>query len=75
MLGGSGQLESDGEYGDFVLQFECKVNGDGLNSGVFFRCIPGEKMNGYECQIQQRLPRRRSNKAHRLRYRWYLPAR
>ncbi len=24
----------------------------GLNSGVFFRCIPGELMNGYECRIQ-----------------------
>lgn len=52
VLGGPGQLESDGEYGDFVMQFECKVNGDGLNSGVFFRSIPGDKMNGYECQIQ-----------------------
>lgn len=51
VTGGSGQLESTGEYGDFVLQLECKVNGDGLNSGVFFRCIPGDKMNGYECQI------------------------
>lgn len=50
--GGSGQAESTGAYGNFVLQYECKVNGDGLNSGVFFRCIPGEKMNGYECQIQ-----------------------
>lgn len=51
VTGGSGQVESEGEYGDFVLQFECKVNGDGLNSGVFFRSIPGDKMNGYECQI------------------------
>lgn len=51
VLGGSGQLESEGTYGDFVLQLECKVNGDGANSGVFFRCIPGDKMNGYECQI------------------------
>lgn len=51
ILGGSGQAESTGTYGDFVLQFECKVNGDGLNSGLFFRSIPGDKMNGYECQI------------------------
>jgi hypothetical protein len=51
ILGGSGQVESEGKYDDFVLQLECKVNGDGLNSGLFFRCIPGEKMNGYECQI------------------------
>ena len=25
-----------------------RIQGD---SGVFFRCIPGENMNGYECQI------------------------
>jgi hypothetical protein len=48
---GRGQLETEGQYGDFVLQLECFVNGDDLNSGVFFRCIPGSTMNGYECQI------------------------
>jgi hypothetical protein len=48
---GSGQLESAEVYSDFVLQLECQVNGDGLNSGVFFRCIPRENMNGYESQI------------------------
>lgn len=52
ITGGPGQAESDGEYGDFVLQYECKTNGEGLNSGVFFRSIPGDKMNGYECQVQ-----------------------
>ncbi len=54
VLGGSGQLESDDVFGNFIMQFDCKVNGDGLNSGVFFRCIPGEKMNGYECQISNK---------------------
>jgi hypothetical protein len=49
---GPGQLESEGTYGDFVLQLECFVAGDGLNSGIFFRCIPGDMMNGYESQIQ-----------------------
>jgi len=29
----------------------CRTNAKDLNSGIFFRCIPGEKMNGYECQI------------------------
>lgn len=48
---GRGQLESDDSYGDFALQLECFVDGDDLNSGVFFRCIPRESMNGYECQI------------------------
>ncbi|QDT74297.1 3-keto-disaccharide hydrolase [Lacipirellula limnantheis] len=52
---GSGQLESDATFGDFTLQFETRVDGDGLNSGVFFRCIPREYMNGYECQISNRI--------------------
>lgn len=49
---GRGQIETEGRYGDFTLQLEVFVNGKALNSGVFFRCIPGETMNGYECQIQ-----------------------
>ncbi|MCA9236084.1 MAG: DUF1080 domain-containing protein [Planctomycetales bacterium] len=52
ILNGRGQLESDASYGDFVLQLECFVNGDALNSGVFFRCIPREFTNGYESQIK-----------------------
>ncbi len=48
---GRGQLESEGEYGDFVLQLECISNKQHLNSGIFFRCIPGDVMNGYESQI------------------------
>jgi hypothetical protein len=50
--GGKGQLESGRKFGDFVLQTEVFSNGKHLNSGIFFRCIPGEFMNGYECQIQ-----------------------
>ena len=52
VLDGRGQIESAAIYGDFVLQLECFVDGDALNSGVFFRCIPGDFMMGYECQIQ-----------------------
>lgn len=48
---GRGMLESQGRYADFTLQLECFVNGKALNSGVFFRSVPGETMNGYECQI------------------------
>ena len=51
VLSGKGQLESEKQYGDFVLQLECQSHAKHLNSGVFFRCIPGEQMNGYECQI------------------------
>jgi len=49
--GGKGQVETEGLYDDFDLQLEVYVNGKELNSGIFFRCIPGEVMNGYESQI------------------------
>jgi hypothetical protein len=48
---GRGQLESVGQYADFVLQLQCISHADGLNSGLFFRTIPGSTMDGYECQI------------------------
>ncbi|MDA1050618.1 MAG: DUF1080 domain-containing protein [Planctomycetota bacterium] len=48
---GRGQLETEGSYGDFVLQLECITHAQQLNSGFFFRCIPGGPMNGYESQI------------------------
>lgn len=51
VLNGRGQLETKAEFGDFVMQLECKTNAPRLNSGIFFRCIPGEQMNGYESQI------------------------
>lgn len=49
---GPGQLESEAKFGDFVLQLEVFSNGKHLNSGIFFRSIPGEFSNGYESQIQ-----------------------
>ena len=48
---GRGQLETAGSYRDFVLQLECITHAEQLNSGFFFRCIPGGPMNGYESQI------------------------
>lgn len=49
---GPGQLESEAQFGDFVLQLEVFSNGKQLNSGIFFRSIPGDFSNGYESQIQ-----------------------
>lgn len=49
---GPGDLVSVKEFDNFTLQFECKTLGKALNSGVFFRCIPGQYQNGYEAQIQ-----------------------
>jgi hypothetical protein len=51
LTNGPGQLATVDEYKDFVLQLECKVNGDGLNSGIFFRTLPQGRGNGYESQI------------------------
>lgn len=53
--GGQGQLETEGEYKDFVLQMDARVNGENFNSGVFFRTIhpsPGETWIGIESQIR-----------------------
>lgn len=51
VMDGRGQLETEQLFGDFILQLECMTHAPQLNSGIFFRCIPGEQMNGYECQI------------------------
>jgi hypothetical protein len=48
---GRGPLETENRFGDFVLQLECMTHAANLNSGVFFRCLPGPDMNGYESQI------------------------
>ena len=50
--GGPGDLQTEGQWADFVLQLNCISHGDHCNSGVFFRCIPGEFENGYEAQIR-----------------------
>ncbi|MBD3674474.1 MAG: DUF1080 domain-containing protein [Planctomycetaceae bacterium] len=51
---GPGFLETKETFEDFVLQASYKINGDGLNSGIFFRAIKGTKeapSYGYECQV------------------------
>lgn len=55
MQSGPGQLESKQQWADFVLNASIKTNAPGLNSGIFFRCIANEKMNGYESQIQNQM--------------------
>jgi hypothetical protein len=48
---GPGDLQTEKQWADFVFQGECISNGKALNSGVFFRCIPGQYQQGYEYQI------------------------
>ena len=51
---GPGDLQTVGQYDDFVLQLDCRTNGKYLNSGVFFRCLPGQYQMGYEAQIHNK---------------------
>lgn len=53
--GGRSQLESEQSYGDFTLLAEYKLAEPEMNSGIFFRCIPGSEMMGYECQISNEM--------------------
>lgn len=56
LKGGKGQLETEGQYGDFILQLEAMTHAESTNSGVFFRSIPGDEMMGYESQLQNGSP-------------------
>lgn len=49
---GNGDLQTIDQWDDFVLQLDIISNGDHLNSGVFFRCLPGEFWSGYEAQVR-----------------------
>lgn len=57
VIGGEGQLETLRNYTNFILQLDCFVKNEGINSGVFFRAISGKfrKIKGYESQIYNRL--------------------
>jgi hypothetical protein len=49
---GNGDIQTEGQWDDFALQLEVFSNGEHLNSGVFFRCLPGQFWSGYEAQIR-----------------------
>ncbi len=49
---GPGDLQTEGQWDDFILQMDVISNGKHLNSGVFFRALPGEFWLGYEAQIR-----------------------
>jgi hypothetical protein len=51
---GSGEIKTEGQWTDFVLQLDVFSNGKCLNSGIFFRALPGpdEFWQGYEAQIR-----------------------
>ncbi len=53
---GPGQLETTGQWADFLLQIDVRANAPDAqhhpNSGVFLRGIPNEFWTGYEAQIR-----------------------
>lgn len=51
MEGGRGHLELLQPHANVCIQATALTQSENTNSGIFFRCIPGEDMNGYECQI------------------------
>jgi hypothetical protein len=55
LTNGPGQIDTDDDFKNFVLQLQCKVNGDGLNSGIFFRTLREGRWAGYESQINNKL--------------------
>lgn len=59
---GPGDLQTVGKYKDFILQLECKSNGEHLNSGIFFRCRENEYQNGYEAQIRNQFTEKPTQK-------------
>ncbi len=50
-VGGPGALEYPALYGNVLIQVEARSRNRHANGGLFFRCIPGDFMNGYEAQI------------------------
>ena len=51
---GHGQVATKAQWSDFALQLEIMTGKEHVNSGVFFRAIPGLKWMGYEAQIYNR---------------------
>ena len=70
---GRGKLETEASYGDFVMQLDCFVDGDGLNSGVFFRSIPGDTPTATRARSTTRVKDGDPTQARRLRHRRHLP--
>ncbi len=51
---GPGFLETEEKFSNFAMKVEARINGDGLNGGVFFRAQPGTEAapsHGYEMQL------------------------
>jgi hypothetical protein len=52
MTGGPGDLQTDGQWADFVLQAQVRTETRQANAGIVVRGVSGEAGNGYEVQIR-----------------------
>ncbi|MCA9193791.1 MAG: DUF1080 domain-containing protein [Planctomycetales bacterium] len=51
LQGGLGQLQSKSDWDNFILQASYTLAKPEVNSGIFFRCIRDNMLDGYECQV------------------------
>ncbi len=51
LTGGLGQLQSKTDHDDFFLRASYTLAQPEVNSGIFFRCIRDNMLDGYECQV------------------------
>jgi len=51
LTGGKGSIELLQPHANGCFQIALQTLAENVNSGFFFRCIPGEELNGYEAQI------------------------
>ena len=49
---GGGEIQTEGQWADFVFQLDVISYGEHLNSGIFYRALPGQFWQGYEAQIR-----------------------
>lgn len=51
LTGGLGQLQSKEQFDNFFLNASYTLARPDVNSGIFFRCIADNMLDGYECQV------------------------
>jgi len=50
---GPGNLQTEGQWADFVLQADCRGKGEALNGRIFFRSPAEDCQQGYSVQIHE----------------------
>jgi hypothetical protein len=51
LVGGPGWIATTSSWGDFWLHSRWQTLQPDTNSGIFFRCVPDSRLDGYELQI------------------------